>query len=142
MANFKDALDKLLKLEGGYINDPDDAGGETYKGISRKNWKYWAGWASVDEAKENNPKATNKELTAILNRDIVLQKNVYAFYKTNFWDCFDLDDIPSQMTAETMFDTAVNQGKVAAIKFAERVLGLRETGKWSLNLLNKLVAIK
>lgn len=142
MAEFKTALNKVLKSEGGYVNDPDDKGGETYKGISRKNWKYWSGWAKVDEAKADNPKANAKELTAILNRDIVLQKNVYEFYKTNFWDCFELDDVPSQMTAETMFDTAVNQGKVAAIKFAERVLGLRETGKWSLNLLNKLVAIK
>lgn len=142
MANFKSALDKVLKSEGGYVNDPDDAGGETYKGISRKNWKYWSGWAKIDEAKADNSNAKAKDLTVILNRDIVLQKNVYDFYKTNFWDCFELDDIPSQMTAETMFDTAVNQGKVAAIKFAERVLGLRETGKWSLNLLNKLVTIK
>ena len=45
------------------------------------------------------------------------------------------------MVAEQMFDTAVNCGQVAAIKFAQRVLDLRETGVWSLDLLNKLVAI-
>lgn len=41
-----------------------------------------------------------------------------------------------------MFDTCVNQGAVAAIKFAERSLGLRETGIWKLDLFNKLVALK
>lgn len=38
MANYK-AISKVLKHEGGYVNDPDDKNGETYKGISRKNWK-------------------------------------------------------------------------------------------------------
>ena len=72
-------------------------------------------------------------------RDI--EKKVQDLYKDKYWDCFELDDVPSQLVAEQMFDTAVNQGQTAAIKFAQRVLDLRETGKWSLDLLNKLVAI-
>ncbi len=36
MANFNNAFNLVLKNEGSYSNDPDDPGGETYKGISRK----------------------------------------------------------------------------------------------------------
>ena len=36
MAYFGDAFKKLSIKEGGYVNDKDDAGGETYRGISRK----------------------------------------------------------------------------------------------------------
>lgn len=44
MANFKEAINKTLKFEGGYVNDPDDSGGETFLGISRVNNKSWKGW--------------------------------------------------------------------------------------------------
>ena len=36
MADFRLAYKKIEAAEGGYVNDPDDKGGETYKGISRK----------------------------------------------------------------------------------------------------------
>ena len=31
MANYRSAILKVLLTEGGYANDPDDSGGETYK---------------------------------------------------------------------------------------------------------------
>lgn len=142
MADFKTALDKVLCCEGGYVNDPDDKGGETYKGISRKYNPYWKGWEIVDTYKFNNPNVSNKERTKELDKDMKLQKEVYYLYKNNYWDCFELDDVPNQLVADTMFDTCVNQGFAAAIKFAERSLGLKETGKWKLDLFNKLVALK
>jgi len=36
MANFNQALKKTLVFEGGYVNDPDDPGGETNFGISKR----------------------------------------------------------------------------------------------------------
>ena len=50
--------------------------------------------------------------------------------------------INSQRVAEQLFDTNVNCGQVAAIKMAQRVLGFKETGRWNLDLLNKLIEIK
>jgi lysozyme family protein len=138
MAKFIDAYKKVLNNEGIYSNDPDDAGGETYKGISRKANPNWDGWISIDAIKKAHP-TTFKD---ILKKTPELEKKVQDLYKDKYWDCFELDDVPSQLVAEQMFDTAVNQGQTAAIKFAQRVLDLRETGKWSLDLLNKLVAIK
>lgn len=41
MAEFNIAFQKTLTHEGGYVNDPEDSGGETYKGISRNNHKNW-----------------------------------------------------------------------------------------------------
>lgn len=138
MAKFIDAYKKVLNNEGIYSNDPDDAGGETYKGISRKANPNWDGWISIDAIKKAHPTT----FKGILKKTPELEKNVQELYKDKYWDCFNLDDVPNQLVAEQMFDTAVNQGQTAAIKFAQRVLDLRETGKWSLDLLNKLVAIK
>lgn len=138
MADFKSAYKKIETVEGGYVFDPDDAGGETYKGISRKANPNWDGWISIDAIKKAHPTT----FKGILKKTPELEKKVQDLYKDKYWDCFELDDVPSQLVAEQMFDTAVNQGQTAAIRFAQRVLDLRETGKWSLDLLNKLVAIK
>ncbi|KKK46716.1 hypothetical protein LCGC14_3162480, partial [marine sediment metagenome] len=36
MALFTEAYEITLQHEGGYSNDSDDVGGETYKGVSRR----------------------------------------------------------------------------------------------------------
>ena len=47
MADFRLAYKKIEAAEGGYVNDPDDKGGETYKGISRKANPDWNGWINI-----------------------------------------------------------------------------------------------
>jgi type VI secretion system secreted protein VgrG len=39
--NFLKAFNTTMTFEGGYANDPDDAGGETYMGISRRYHPDW-----------------------------------------------------------------------------------------------------
>ena len=136
MANFDLAFERTMKNEGVYSNDSDDAGKETCFGISRKYHPNWKGWKTVDSLKQ---KYSTKSLNNALKNDNVLLSLVKRFYKDNFWDCFELDDCKSDRTAFLMFDTAVNVGNIQAIKMAQRVLGLRETGRWSLKLLNELV---
>jgi len=48
MANFINAFQKTIVNEGGYGNDPDDPGGETYKGFARKIHSKWEGWTTID----------------------------------------------------------------------------------------------
>lgn len=48
MADFKTAYDITSGLEGGYVNDTNDLGQETYKGISRRFWPHWDGWQHID----------------------------------------------------------------------------------------------
>lgn len=141
MAYFGDAFKKLSIKEGGYVNDKDDAGGETYRGISRKYNLTWQGWTMIDSYKKYYT-VGSKEFKSKLDNDVQLQKLVWEKYKISYWDVFELDDFNSQRVAEQLFDTNVNCGQVAAIKMAQRVLGLKETGRWNLDLLNKLIEIK
>ena len=77
MANFKEAFEKTMGHEGGYGNDPDDAGGETYKGIARVYNPGWSGWAVIDAAKT----ASIGNFPASLDQNATLQASVQSFYK-------------------------------------------------------------
>jgi hypothetical protein len=39
MANVNSLLPFILKWEGGFVNDPDDAGGATNKGVTISTWR-------------------------------------------------------------------------------------------------------
>ncbi len=136
MANFDIEFDKLILAEGGYVNDPDDAGGETYLGISRKNNFTWKGWKIIDEIKK---KYGTKGITSILKKDSNLTESAKQLYKEKYWDCLELDDIPSQDIAHQLFDTCVNAGRTTAINIAQQVLMMTVTGKWSDELKYNLM---
>ena len=135
MANFDEEFDKLILAEGGYTNDPDDAGGETYLGISRKNNPKWAGWSIIDKEKKNGIKNITSRLKANKN----LTDKAKLLYKQNYWDVLELDNIPSQKIAHQLFDTCVNCGKTVAIRIAQQVIGMSVTGKWSDELYYNLL---
>jgi lysozyme family protein len=121
MADFEKAFDHTMTEEGGYVHDPDDAGGETYRGIARKFHPDWQGWNIIDALKRapHFPKC--------LDRDSNLQIMIRSLYKQLYWDRFQGDNIPIQEIAEEMFDTGVNMGVHRAVKFLQR----------SLNYLNR-----
>lgn len=136
MAKFDEEFDKVILAEGGYVNDPDDAGGETYLGISRKNNPKWVGWEVIDDIKK---KYGTKNITYRLKKDVALTNSAKLLYKQNYWDVLELDDIPSQGIAHQLFDTCVNCGKTTAIRIAQRVLMMTITGKWSDELKYNLM---
>jgi lysozyme family protein len=90
------------KIEGGYVNDPRDPGGETNFGISKRSY----------------PKVNMKTLT----RD-----GAIAIYKRDYWDAVNCDALPP-MLAVALFDCAVNQGAGIAPKLLQRALGASPDG--------------
>lgn len=139
MANFNSEFDKLILAEGGYVNDPDDAGGETYLGISRKANPTWRGWVYIDDIKKESKGVSNFKLTSILKKNEQLTASAKRLYKNMYWDIFELDDIPSQKIAHELFDTCVNCGAKRAITIAQQVIGMTVTGKWSDELKYNLM---
>ncbi len=85
------------RIEGGYVNDPRDPGGETKFGISKRSY----------------PKVNIKSLT----RD-----DAIAIYKRDFWDATGCNDLPPKV-AVVMFDTAINQGPAIAARLLQNALG-------------------
>lgn len=89
----------VIAVEGGYVNHPDDRGGETNFGITKK------------VADENS-----KMLKSRFNwngRMIDLTYDMaYAIYEVNYWDYLNLDVISrhSMLLADKMFDIGVNCG--------------------------------
>lgn len=136
MAKFDIEFDKVIIAEEGYINDPDDAGGETYLGISRKNNPKWIGWEIIDDIKK---KYGTKGITARLKKDEALTNSAKLLYKQKYWDVLELDDIPSQNIAHELFDTSVNCGVKTAINIAQQVCMMTVTGKWSEELKYNLM---
>lgn len=133
MANFDQAYQKILALEGNYNNDPDDLGGETYKGIARKFWPQWEGWAIVDSY------ANRSNFPILLDTDTKLQALVKEFYRVNFWDKVMGDYILNQDIAFNLFDFAINAGIPESIKTAQKSVGAAADGvigKITLGLLN------
>lgn len=104
MANFQEAIEKTLAHEGGYVNDPDDAGGETNFGISKRSF----------------PAEDIKNMTIERAKEI---------YRVNYWNPVKGDQIENQQVAESIFDFAVNAGTVPAIVLAQRVVDVEDDGK-------------
>lgn len=118
MANFLEAYKITLSHEGGYVDDKDDAGGETFNGISRKYNPSWSGWTTIDQHKQRTgfPESAYN--------DTLLDDEVHAFYKAKYWDVNLLDHVASQPVANEMFDTGVNMGIGRAGKFLQRAVNL------------------
>jgi len=125
MVSFNYAYNLTLNNEGGYVNDPDDLGGETYKGISRASNKHWSGWVLIDYYKELDG------FPESLYNNTALNINVRTFYKANYWDANSLGKCPSQNIANELFDTGVNLGVGKAAEFLQTTLN-------TLNKNNKI----
>lgn len=121
MADFEKAFNITMGHEGGYNKDPDDAGGETYRGISRIHHPNWLGWNYIDNIKFVGTDPNQSFVFADLD------SLVRSFYEDVFWNPMRLDQVSSQAVAEEMFDTGVNQGINDAVQYLQI----------SLNVLNR-----
>lgn len=136
MANFNIAYERTAKFEGEYGNDPVDAGGETYAGISRRAHPKWDGWKIVDEMKKKSGFPKN------LRNNTTLKNLVRNLYKANYWDTIWGDRIVRQEVANEIYDFGVNAGVARSVKLQQRQFGMKETGKMDEKLLAKLNSVK
>ena len=121
MAQFSISYRKTSGHEGGYVDNPNDRGGETWRGIARKRHPEWEGWQIVDRLKLESDFPKN------LDVDPDLPNLGVKFYHDHFWTPIMGDSIQQQEIADEMYDTGVNMGPPTAIKFLQQ----------SLNILNK-----
>ena len=117
---FEKALKHTLQFEGGYANDPADSGGETFRGVSRRNWPKWPGWPLIDRAKVRGA-TTAKLINAAFDGDPEMERLVADFYCQNFWKPFERHGLPERLTAK-LFDTAVNMGAGRAAKLLQTAI--------------------
>lgn len=136
MADFKKFEPILLQNEGGWCNKIKDSGGETWEGISRKNYPKWLGWPIVDriKAQVSFPSAgwSRQQVRALdlaLHADPELNKLVDAFYKCEEWNVYHADLIQNQSIANFLVDWGVNAGIPVPIKHAQQILGVAVDGR-------------
>ncbi len=122
MADFKQALQLVLKYEGGYGFDKDDPGGETYKGIARNVNSKWEGWVKIDKLKKQASFPKN------LDADGDLQESVEHFYKSTYWDSVQGDKIQSQNIANSIFIFALNAGVKTTSSLAQMAVYVKPDG--------------
>ncbi|UZP68438.1 peptidoglycan-binding protein [Desulfovibrio mangrovi] len=112
MSDFDQEYVKLIGIEGGYVDDPDDAGGETYKGIARRYHAGWSGWSIIDAAKGK------AGFPASLDVNEELDAACRDFYKREFWDRLACDKVPQDLAAE-LFEQAVNLPFSATVRYLQ-----------------------
>lgn len=102
--NFDTAFDRLLGHEGGYVNDPNDPGGETKWGISKRSY----------------PNVDIKHLT---------RNGAKEIYQRDFWGRIHADQMYDGLAFQA-FDFAVNSGIETAVRYLQRAVGAADDGYW------------
>ena len=134
MADFETAFAATMKAEGGYVNDPQDPGGETYKGIARKMNSKWDGWILIDMAKKE------RNFPANLDSNTGLQDKIRNFYQVNYWDKLRCHEIEKQGIAASIFDFGVNAGTITSAKLAQFTVDAEPDGVIGNDTLGKINA--
>ena len=97
MSNFREAVEVVLKNEGGYVSDPNDPGGETKFGISKRSF----------------PDLDIKNLT---------REEAIDIYLNNWWSRYNYAWINSIEISKKILDMSVNMGPKQAHKIVQRAL--------------------
>lgn len=136
MANFNEAYQLTMGDEGGYVNNPNDKGGPTYKGIAKNFWGYLSLWRRIEQilakvgvepAFDPKPNSTYrvfvKRANKALSEDAQLQSDILSFYKKNFWNPYRLGEINNQKIANWIFNHIVNGG-AQGVKWVQLAVGV------------------
>jgi lysozyme family protein len=99
---FETAVDFILDVESGLVDDPSDPGGLTKFGISQRAY----------------PNLNIRDLTI---------DGAKAIYRQDYWNLCSCDKLPAGV-ALVVFDAAVNQGVGSSIRMLQPALNVPEDG--------------
>lgn len=120
MSAFHAALTHTLEIEGGYVDDPDDVGGETNWGITEATARRFGYTGPMSEL----PKEEAERI-----------------YFDGYWQPYDLSEIADiePAVAIYIFDMAVNHAPPTWVSVVQRAVRHREgialDGRWGPNTL-------
>ena len=102
LVEFDDIIEVVLHHEGGYVNDPDDPGGETNFGV----------------AKRSHPDVDIANLTKDGAKEI---------YKEHYWNKNKVESLSEELR-HIYFDMCVNQGWGRAVKILQHAANAKGAG--------------
>src|SRR5699024_8213724 len=106
----------ILHVEGGHVNDPDDRGGETNKGVTIATWKVYG---------------NHKPLKEITDADVL------HVLTQGYWNRFKADEINDQAVANSCVDWVWGSG-VHGITNVQSLIGASVDGIVGPETLSKI----
>lgn len=107
-------IERILGHEGGYVNHPNDPGGETKWGISKRAY----------------PNVDIKGLT---------REGAIALYRRDYWEGPRINELPSAIAFQVL-DAAINHGRSRAIGWLQSVVGATSDGRIGPRTLERVLA--
>lgn len=121
------AVPWIFRVEGGFVDELHDRGGETKYGISVQYLR------RVDGGDINQDGVVDADDVRVLTRE-----QAVAFYRRDYWVANGCDILPP-VVALACFDAAVHHGPVMGRKLVQRALGVHDDGIFGHDTL---IAIK
>lgn len=104
----------ILKWEGGFVNDPDDLGGATNRGVTLATYMQYC-------RKKGYPVPTVERLKNLSDREWT------EILKTMYWDRWKADQIENQSVANILVDWVWASGN-NGIKIPQQLLNVKVDG--------------
>lgn len=111
MPRFDECMSFVLQWEGGFVDDPDDAGGATNQGITQAVYDKWR---------------SNHELPYQSVRNLAAWERD-SIYRELYWDRIAGEMLPAPVDL-VVFDAAVNSGVSRASKWLQRLVDAADDG--------------
>ena len=103
---FSPLFDRLMKHEGGYVNHPNDPGGETNWGVTKRVAREYGYYGDMRQL----PKSTANQIAEKL-----------------YWNAIHGDKLDKSVAWQVM-DAAYNHGNRNAIRMLQRAVGVSDDG--------------